>query len=275
MEKDKIKETKVDLEDLLDGRRKFTIEMEDGEVKEYYIGMPSADMVKQADWEYTKTYNRALKEGVLTASEMREILKSRGIIGPEYEMKGEELKVALAEKIIEMERENDKDARIQLALDVANLREEIFMWNQSQTGPMASTAEQVSEDTRVEFLTSHIVQHKDGTRLWDSYEDFKKEPDIAVQAKARFEVLLWFQGLESDFLDKTPENLVLKEMLDEALEKAEQEATKEAQKELPEGDSIAAPEAQGEPSEEPSEEPAEAVEEKPKKRTRRKKASKK
>lgn len=255
MAQDKTKETKVELEDLLDGRRKFTIEMENGEVKEYYIGMPTAAEVSRADWEYTKTYNKAIRDGVLTASEMREILKKRGIIGPEYEIQGEELKVSLAEKIVEMERETDKDVRIQIALDVANLREEIFLWNQSQTGPMASTCEQISEDSRVELLTSCIVQNKDGSPVWDSYEAYKTESDIAVQAKARFEVLLWFQGLESDFLDKTPENLVLKEMLDEAMEEAE----KAAQKELPEGETSS--KALSDEEEKPEEKPEEKVEE--------------
>ena len=38
--------------------------------------------------------------------------------------------------------------------------------------------------------------------------------------KCRFEVLLWLQGLEADFLDKTPENQVLRDL---AVQKAEAE----------------------------------------------------
>ena len=224
------KDIKKDLDDLLDGRRKFEIEFESGEVKEYYIGMPTAEDVRQADWEHAKEYNRAIREGIFTAAEMQDALTERGLIGPEYEEAGKELRVKMAEKLILMERETDKDKRVELAVEVANLREDIFRWNQRLTGPMACTCEQRADDTRTEYLTSAIVQDKAGNRVWETYKDFRAESDLAIQTKARFEVMMWMQGLESDFLDKTPENEILKQLLEETA----QEAVERLPKELPE-----------------------------------------
>lgn len=205
---------KEDIMDLLDGRRQFEIEFEEGVVKEYFIGTPTAEDVRQADWEHAKTYNRALKEGVFTVSEMMEILKARGIIGDDYDKAGEDLRVVLAEKVVEMERETDKDKRMELALEVARTREDVFQWNQRLSGPMASTCENMANDARVEYLTSAVIQDKEGNRIWKTYEDYKTEKDLAVQTKARFEVMLWLEGVESDFLDKAPENVVIKELMD-------------------------------------------------------------
>lgn len=227
------KELIKDVEDLLDGRRSFQIEFENGETKSYYIGMPTAEDVRQADWEHAKVYNRAIRDGVLTAAEMKDILEKRGLIGPEHEKAGEELRVKLAERLITMERENDKDERVKLAVEVANLREEIFQWNQRVTGPMATTCEQIADDARTAYLASAVVQDQAGKRIWETNEEFKTEPDLAVQTKARFEVMLWMQGLESDFLDKTPENQILRELLEEAAA----ESVERLPKELTEGDS--------------------------------------
>jgi len=223
----KSKNIEKDLQSLLDGRRKFEIEFEEGVATQYFIGMPTADQVRKADWEHAKVYNRALKEGVLTESEMRTILKERSIISDDHDLLGQELRIKLAEKLIEMERENDKEKRSILALDAAKLREEFFQWNQSITGPMSSTCEHMANEARTEFLTSAILQDNDGKPVWESYEDYCEEGDLVLQSKARFEVMLWMQGVESDFLENTPENLVLREMLEQATEEAEAESVKE------------------------------------------------
>ena len=72
-----------DVTETLGERRRFTIEQQDGTKNEYFLGIPSAENIRQADWEHAKTYNRALKEGVFTTSEMMTILENRNIAGPD------------------------------------------------------------------------------------------------------------------------------------------------------------------------------------------------
>jgi hypothetical protein len=209
------------ISDLLEGRRKFEIENEDGSVDSYFIGSPSGDDIKQADWQHAKTYNQALKEGVFTQSEMMDILKHRGVIGPDYEVVGESIRAELAEKIILMERETDREKRIDFAVDVSKLRDDLFQWNQRLNGPLASTCENIANDARIEYLTSCVVQKIDGSKVWDSYEKFKDERDFALQTKSRLEVMLWMEGLGSDALTNTPENTVLREAIEQVTTEAE------------------------------------------------------
>jgi len=250
-----------DITNLLDGRRKFEVELVEGVTKEFYIGVPTADDVRQADWEHAKTYNRALKEGVFTVSEMMEILKARKIIGEDYDEAGDDLRVSLAEDVLAMERETDKEKRMELAVKVARTRESVFQWNQRLSGPMASTCENMANDIRVEYLTSAVVQNKDGSRYWKSFDDYKVEKELVVQTKARFEVMLWLEGVESDFLDKAPENIVMRELMD----------VKELSTSAPTEEVLAEVEAAGEDSVAPVEKKKKA----PKKVTTRKKAAKK
>jgi len=168
---------------------------------------------------------------------MLEILKKRNIIGDDYDRIGDDLRVSLAEKIVQMERENDREERMKLALEVADLREEVFQWNQRLSSPLASTCENMANDARVEFITSAVVQDADGNRLWEDFEAYRGEKNLALQTKARFEVMLWLEGVESDFLEKAPENMVLKELMDadklEASAPSEEmlEATKDSEEE--------------------------------------------
>ena len=207
-------ELKNDIMDLLDGRREFELEETKGVMKKFYIGTPNAEDIRSADWEHAKRYNQALREGIYTVSEMMEILKKRNIIGSDYDEVGDDLRVQLAEKIIIMERENDREARMRLALEVADLRESVFQWNQRLSSPLASTCENLANDSRVEFITSSVIQDAKGERVWPTFEEYKTEKNLQLQTKSRFEVMLWLEGVSSDFLDAAPENRVIKELMD-------------------------------------------------------------
>jgi len=77
---------------------------------------------------------------------------------------------------------------------------------------MNNTAEQISDDARLEFLTSCMVVDETKKRVWDSYDNYLREKSQALALRARFEVMLYLQGLESDFLEQTPEARAMKEI---------------------------------------------------------------
>lgn len=186
----------------------------------YFIAAPTADDVRGADWQYSKVYTKSLIEGITTAAEMMDILMRRGITGPEFEQRQKELTDELAIRVGSLQRAKDIDEKQQLAIDVANAREELFSWNQRLNGPMSNTCEQIADDSRLEFLTSCMVQNKDGKKVWEDYSDFLKEKNQALATRARFEVMLYLQGLDSDFLEKTPEAQAIKEVELEIQDKA-------------------------------------------------------
>jgi len=188
--------------------------------KTYYISIPTADDVRGADWQYSKTYTKSLVEGITTSAEMMDILMRRGVIGPEFEQRQKELTDILSVKVESLRNSDNIDEKQQIALEVAATREELFNWNQRLNGPMANTCEQMADDSRLEYLTSRMVQEAGGNKVWDDYSDFLTEKNQALAMRSRFEVMLYLQGLESDFLEKTPEAMAIKEIEEEIQTKA-------------------------------------------------------
>lgn len=199
---------------------------------EYYINQPTAIDIRNADLNYSKVYSKSLIEGIYTASEMRDILKKRGIIGPEYDKRAEELSTTLETALTQMYTVSSEDARKKLAEEAADARNEIFQWNHRLNGPMSNTCEQIADDAKLEFLTCCMLV-LNGERVWKDYDVFLAEMDQTLPTRAKFEVMLYLQGLDSNFLDTVPEALVLKEIeaaeaVDDTLEELAVEDTVEA-----------------------------------------------
>jgi hypothetical protein len=194
------------------------------EEKKYYVVAPNANDIREADWNYSRTYTRSLTEGITTSAEMMDILRRRGIIGPEFEQRAAELTTTLNGYIYDLEVADDMDQKRDLAVKVAETRDELFQWNQRLNGPMANTCEQLADDARLEYLTSCMVVNDKDERVWDSYDEYLKEKNQALALKARFEIMLYLQGLEPDFLEKTPEAKAIKEVEADILAKAEEAA---------------------------------------------------
>ena len=145
--------------------------------KVYFINTPTAEDIKQADWVYSKVYTKSLMEGIMTQSELTDILTRRGVIGPDYEKRRLELEEELSTKIMELAAAKTVEEKQIKALEVAQAREELFKWVQRLSGPMSNTCEQIADDSRLEYLTSCMVEYEDGTRVWKSYEEFLSEKD--------------------------------------------------------------------------------------------------
>lgn len=199
-----------------DTRRSFDFLKDENTVVKYYLGIPTSDQIRKADWHYSKVYNRALAEGVFTQAEMVDTLRERGILGPDHDKRRDELEMGISVKTVEMQESDDSSTRINLAVEIADLRNRLYQWNQRLSGPLSNTCEQIADDAKMEYLTSSMVQKEDGVPVWSAFESFVNEKDSRLLIKSRYEVLLLMNGLEGDFLEKTPENLVLREEAEKA-----------------------------------------------------------
>ena len=186
----------------------------------YYIVAPTAEDIRGADWNYSKIFTKSLMEGITTSHEMTDILMRRGVIGPEFDQRSAELSEDLNNKILLLEMATTIEAKKELSMEVSKARDELFRWNQRFNGPMSNTCEQMADDSRLEYLTACIVQNEAGERVWDSYDTFLKEKSQGLALTARFEVMLYLQGMDSDFLNKTPEAIAMKEVSDYTMEQA-------------------------------------------------------
>lgn len=191
------------------------------EETKYYVVAPTAEDIRGADWNYSKIFTKSLTEGITTSHEMMDILMRRGVIGPEFEQRAAELSEILNTKIMELETAETMEDKRNLSIDVAQAREELFQWNQRLNGPMSNTCEQMADDSRLEYLTSCMVQDENEDKVWTDYDNFLREKSQALALRARFEVMLYLQGLESNFLEQTPEAKAMKEVETDVLNKTE------------------------------------------------------
>lgn len=218
--------TAKDVKDVLETRREFVVPV-DGEDVTYFIAQPGAYDIRKADWQYSKVYNTAIQDGFLTQAEMVDLLKSKGILSENYAERVESTRIALASELFKLENLSDDAPELEheaIALEVARLRDELFSLNQQVNGPMGNTCENLAEDARTEYLTSRVVQKKDGSRLWTEFEDYQNEENSTLAVKARFEVMLWIQGLDSNFMENTPEQTALRDIAQDRLDRAIEEA---------------------------------------------------
>lgn len=198
---------------------------------EYFINTPSAEDIRGADWQYSKTYTRCLNEGITTSAEMTDILKRRGIIGDDYNLRVRELTNELSRRIAALSECVIMEEKAELAIKVAESREELFQWNQRLSGPMSNTCEQIADDARLEFLTAAIIENESGERVWGTYDAFLTMKDQSLSMKSRYEVMLFLQGYDSDFLDQTPEARAMKEIEKSLMDKAIVDSLAEAEAE--------------------------------------------
>lgn len=213
------------VEEKTETRRRFSA----GEKEEsYYVANPTADDIRGADWEYSKQYTRSLVEGITTSAEMMDILMRRGIVGPEFEQRANELAVDLGTKIEKLNESTTDEEKRELSIDVAEARDTLFQWNQRLNGPLSNTCEQLSDNSRLEFLTFCLTQNEEGNKVWDSYDGYLLEKNNELAVQARFEVMLYLQGLDSDFLEQTPEATAMREIEENSTRMAE-EAIKAAE----------------------------------------------
>lgn len=203
---------------MVEERRSFSLD--DGKV--YFIATPTAENIRNADWQYSKVFTKSLSEGINTSAEMMDILKQRGVIGPEFEQRGQELTDMLNERIQKLEACIDIDEKQSLAMEVANMREDVFRWNQRLQVPLSHSCESLADDARLEFLTYSMMEKDDGEKIWDSYNNFLIEKNQGLILRARFEVMLYLRGLDQDFLDRTPEAVAIQEVEVELQNKAEE-----------------------------------------------------
>jgi ribosomal protein S20 len=221
--------TAKNAKDVLDTRREFTIQVDDEEVS-FYIAQPSGAAVRKSDWQYSKVYNQAIVDGFLTQAQMIDVLKEKGILSEEYAQRVESTRIGLASELFKLEnlREDAPELECEgLALEVARLRDELFSLNQQVNGPLGNTCENLADDARNEYLTSRIVQHEDGSYLWEDFDAYQNEENSSLSVKARFEVMLWIQGLDSNFLENTPEQSALRAIAQARLTRAIESARAE------------------------------------------------
>jgi DNA gyrase/topoisomerase IV subunit B len=87
----------------------------------------------------------------------------------------------------------------------------------------------MADDARLEYLTGRMMEDADGSKLWTTYEDFCGEKDQALTLACRFQVMVYLQGMQPDFLENTPEAVAMREVEQELTDLAKEQVRLEVE----------------------------------------------
>jgi hypothetical protein len=163
-----------------DGMRHFTF----NDVV-YRIRMPGLEEQRQADWEYSRTFTKALMEGVPAMKELEKLLTSRGIIKVEFARRENELNATLQSIALKLTSEDTPgDEKTSLTLDFEEARQELLSLRQERQTFVQNTAEGKADESRLTFMTWRCSEFGDGPNIgksvWKTLPDFRNERDLSL-----------------------------------------------------------------------------------------------
>lgn len=155
---------------------------------------------QDADWEFSKTFNKAIKAGIPPRQALLKELMEQGVWTQEEENKTVVLRVALDNKQMELEaarKEEPVDSKLieDIETTVKAAQQELWLHTQKLNSLLAHTAENKAEDAKLYYLTYTVTMDKNGKSLWKNYADFRSDTNSERINTAILQYMLLQSGL--------------------------------------------------------------------------------
>lgn len=183
------------------GRRVF--ETDKGLIQ---IRFPKVDENRLADWEYSKVFQHALKDGMPTNKQMTKQIEEFGMWTKEDDEKIEKLREEIDKQIVVMSKMSEGSKNMEKAQEKINeLRDELMEIQTEKQRYFQNTAEAKADEAKMSFLIYKCTEDANtGKPFWSSYESFKNEEDQGVVNTIAYQFITFINGLPADFLQETP-----------------------------------------------------------------------
>jgi hypothetical protein len=195
--------------------------------KQIVVRLPTAEELKEGDRVHAKTYNECLDMGIPLAAKLEKSLREQNVWTEEMDKRFAELKRKLFDSELKLKRRTepmqkgshgvfDKNTYYGLAIEMQELRNELFEMTSLRTSLEMNSAEGRASSARINYLIYACTVYEDtNKRVFSSYEDFSdkaqykrsdddKEYPVIEQATSAFYEL--FFGNRRDSLKDLPEN---------------------------------------------------------------------
>lgn len=224
----KKKETeREDMESVLDdaAARQLSQEIKQGfrewefEDKVYRSRFPSSGEENEANWAYSRAFNKALKEGLPTQNEMLEILRERGLWNSEKEKELDDARKEIQKLESLLAKKDLKDTSKSTRKLVSKLlakRAYVFALNAEYQEYMNQTVEAKADEARIAVLVSYCTETKDGERVWESVDDYLADRNGELVGAATYQFLTMVSGIAANYLENLTEVKFLRAGKDES-----------------------------------------------------------
>lgn len=196
-----------------------------------FFRKPGMQDHEEAEWEYSRIFNKAIKNGIVPREVMKSQLREQGIWTDDDDARSEALEEEMVVVMADLQSaadEDDKKNFEEARREVARVRNEMIEHNSKLNAFLNNCAEEKAGEARIFYLTYACAETEDGKKFWKSFEEFKTKTDPAIVNTAFFQFMLFINNLSANLTDSFVENKVqLRSERPEAKEIVEPEMIKE------------------------------------------------
>jgi len=209
-------------EEIIQGYRIVDLKNFRGKDMEVKIKFPNVEVDSDASKIYSKTMSELLMgdQQVITKIEMERKLTQRGIWGKEQEDEIE----AIDDRMIDLMREGQEmhskntvdPVRLEiLKKEYLELKAKKNSMITKRENFMSSTVEGMSDISALEYKLFMCCEDMDGKRLWNTYDDFRKEYNRFAVVDLLQKAMIFWSGLPQGVLGMLPKEFVFGEQSSE------------------------------------------------------------
>jgi SepF-like predicted cell division protein (DUF552 family) len=160
------------------------------------LKFPSNDIKQRAQLVYKKSFDDAVKKGILPVKELEELIEKRNLITVEEILQLKKLKSQLeAQEILLGKTTRVKANQERIKQVISRLRHEIYQIEFKKKSKLFLSAETKAEEERTFYICSRCVFWEDKSLFWPTYEVAKKENRLDLRDKILLEYLKFYSGL--------------------------------------------------------------------------------
>ena len=169
---------------------------------------PDSKEVNDANWEYSRAFNRALMEDLPTQKQMDTLIRKREIWTNVDDDEMTQLREKVGSLEIILSKKNAKDtskATHKLVEELTDLREKLIEKTGTYQEYMSQTVEAKADEAKTAYLIWACTEKSDGHRVWDSVSDFLADRNAGLVNSATYEYITFSSGLASNYLEDLTE----------------------------------------------------------------------
>ena len=180
----------------------------DGVEKSYRIIKPNFLQGNRADLVRKKAFTEALREGLMTAIQMREFLEKNEF----YSKSSTEIDRFDEEILAECARLKDfttEEEATPVVLHIKELRALKMVETFKLNSIYENTAEIYADSIRNQFYASELARDDKGGRVWKTYEEFREKASDQLAQEALLNVMLFMARIADNYQMEYEENKFL------------------------------------------------------------------
>lgn len=168
------------LDSILNNQRLEKLELPDGRTRFVVFSFPNAKEILASRFIRDKAQVEAADKGLPTIAEMDERLYSRGLL-KDVESKIGELQEKIKGQRAILEKTQIPGRRDSIEEIISNLEDEIFSLKSQRENYYYLTQERKADEESYLYLVWASTYDLDGTKYWDTFEDFEDETDLVFR----------------------------------------------------------------------------------------------